>query len=70
MTTATDPTSVTTEPDESEPLDSPVTPMSNDTFSTIQSQMNVHSTATSKTPAEHTFIATMLFVQLMFSLLV
>lgn len=63
----------TTEPDESEPIDSPVSPESNDNDedSTIESQMNVLSdnAATSEGPAGHTLIATTLFFQLMFSLL-
>ncbi len=66
-------TSNTTEPDESEALDSPVLPESNndDEDSTIESQMNVLSdnAATSEGPAGHTLIATTLFFQLVFSLL-
>ena len=69
---ATDPTSNTTEqPDESEAIDSPVSPESNGENSTIESQMNVLSdnAATSVGAAGHTLIATTLFFQLMFSLL-
>ena len=62
----------TTESDESEPIDSPVLPESHDEDSTIESQMNVLSdnAATSEGPAGYTLIATTLFFQLMFSLLI
>lgn len=67
-TSATDSTSAT-KPD-SEPLGSPVAlPMSNDEIPSMESQNNVPSTATSKTPARHTLIATiMLFFHLVSSL--
>ena len=63
-------TFATTDPDKSEPLESTdVLPMSNDEFPTIENQQqNDPSTATSKTPAGNTLIATVLFFQLMFSL--
>lgn len=74
MTAETNPTSATdstsaTKPD-SEPLGSPVAlPMSNDEIPSMESQNNVPSTATSKTPSRHTLIATiMLFFHVVSSL--
>ena len=66
-TSATDSTSAT-KPDSE--LGSPVAlPMSNDEIPSMESQNNVPSTATSKTPARHTLIATiMLFFHVVSSL--
>ena len=63
MTAATDPTSAKTEAYESRPVESPVSPMNN-TLLSSGSEIDTPSTATLKTSAGHTLVATFLCLQL------